>query len=341
VERRGPLDWRNWALLFASGALIGAALGVAEVWLRRSDRGPAAVEIAGRYTRASETMGWEPVPGITARSRKVRGDDVLYDVVYAFDEAGRRKGPEPSGRAYAKFLLFFGGSNTFGEGLDVEASLPRQTARHLAGVHAYNYAYRGYGPQHLLARLESTDLRAEVAEPEGLAVYVLPGFHLHRLVGSSRTLSWVDQLPYYRQEQGRLVRDGFYQTTRPTYSWWMQSIGRSRLLRRLGIAWPLRFTDAHRALACRLFAQAQGELDRQFASVELVVALHPSGVDQDWSCLEPAGVAAVDLRGAWAGVDVDELTIPGDGHVNARGNALLGRELARALAPRLMAPRLR
>lgn len=319
-----------------SGVLIAAALGAAEAWLRSSDRGPAAVERAGRYTRPSEAMGWEPVPGMTARSRKVRGDDVLYDVVYAFDEAGRRVVPDEPGRGYAKFLVFFGGSNTFGEGLEVEASLPEQTTRHLAGVRAYNYAYRGYGPQHLLARLESTDLRAEVEEPEGLAVYVLPGFHLHRLVGSSRTMSWVGQLPYYRQEQGRLVRDGFYQTTRPTYSWWAKTIGRSRLLRRLGIAWPLRFTDSHRALACRLFAQAQGELGRQLADVDLVVALHPSGVDQDWSCLEPAGIATVDLRAAWAGVPVDELTIPGDGHVNARGNELLGLALARALEPFLL-----
>ncbi|MEN8158839.1 MAG: hypothetical protein ABFS41_02070 [Myxococcota bacterium] len=337
MGRRGPVDWRNWAVLLVSGVLVVAVLGVAELWLRTSDRGPAAVERAGRYTRPSEAMGWGPVPGITARSRKVRGEDVLYDVAYAFDPAGRRIVPDEPGQAYAKFLLFFGGSNTFGEGLEAEDSLPRQTARHLAGVRAYNYAYRGYGPQHLLARLESTDLRAEVEEPEGVAVYVLPGFHLHRLFGSSRTMSWVDRLPYYREEEGRLVRDGFYQTTRPMYAWSMKSIGRSRLLRRLGIAWPLRFTDTHRALACRLFAQARDDLDRQLPSVDLVVALHPSGQDQDWSCLEPAGIATIDLRSAWAGVPVDELTIPGDGHVNARGNELLGRELARALEPLLVA----
>lgn len=316
--------------LLASGLLVAGLFASAEALLGRG-QGPAAAEISGRYTRASAAMGWEPVPGLRVRSKKVRGGEVLYDVVYAFDEAGRRVVPAgPSFRA-AKFLLFFGGSNTFGEGLEAEESLPYQTARHLPGVRAYNYGYRGYGPQHLLAKLESTDLRAEVAEPEGLAVYVLPGFHLHRLLGTSRTMRWVDQLPYYRREGGRLVRDGFFKTARPVYSWAMSRIGGSRVLRRLGIAWPMRFTDSDRRLACTLFAQARDELAAQFASVDLVVALHPAGADHRIGCFESVGIRTVDLRGAYGGAPGAEFSIPGDGHVNARGNRLLGAELARAV----------
>jgi hypothetical protein len=336
---RSLLDWRNWAALLASALVIAALFGAAEALLPEGDPGQRTVEISGRYTRTSEVMGWEPIPSLNVRSKKVRGDEVLYDVSYSFDGAGRRIVPEGEGPPYTRFLAFFGGSNTFGEGLEAEESLPYQTARHLRGVRAYNYGYRGYGPQHLLAKLESRNLRAEIAEPEGLAVYVLPGFHLHRLVGSSQTLSWVDQLPYYRVEEGRLVRDGFIQTARPFYSWSMKRIGTSRLLRRLGIAWPPRFTDADRALACRLFEQAREELIQQFSRVDLVVALHPSGEAQDWGCFEAFGIRTIDLRAAYAGVAETELTIPGDGHVNARGNRLLGEALAGALEPLLVAPK--
>jgi len=319
--------------------VIAALLVAAEALLPTEDAEPRAVEISGRYTRASDAMGWEPIPSLTARSKKVRGGEVIYDVSYAFDSAGRRIVPDGTGPPYTRFLAFFGGSNTFGEGLEAEETLPYQTSQRLRGVRAYNYGYRGYGPQHLLARIESRRLRDEIAEPQGLAVYVLPGFHLHRLVGSSQTLSWVDQLPYYREEEGRLVRDGFFQTARPFHSRSMKRIGTSRLLRRLGIAWPPRFTDADRALACRIFSQAREELTRQFSRIDLVVALHPSGEAQDWGCFEAFGIRTIDLRPAYEGVPETELTIPGDGHVNARGNRLLAKALAGALEPLLVAPK--
>jgi hypothetical protein len=319
--------------------VIGALFILAETLLLREDGEPPTLEMrSGRQIRPSEAMGWEPIPSVTVRSKKVRGDQVLYDVVYSFDEAGRRIVPVDPGRSYGKFLLFFGGSNTFGEGLEAEESLPYQTSRHLPGVRAYNYAFRGYGPQHLLAKLEATDLRAEVEEPEGLAIYVLLGFHMNRLLGSSQTMSWVDDLPYYRAEGGRLVRRGFFQTTRPVYSWLMKHIGSSRLLQRLGVAWPLRSTDSHRALVCQLFAQAREELTRQFAGTDLLVALHPKGETQRFPCFEEVGIRTLDLRDAYGDVPEPELSIPGDGHVNGGGNRLLGKELARALEPFLFGP---
>jgi hypothetical protein len=58
-------------------------------------------------------------------------------------------------------------------------------------------------------------------------------------------------------------------------------------------------------------------------------------LEQDWRCFEAAGVRTVDLRPAYVEIPEAELTIPGDGHVNARGNRLLGEVLASGLTPLL------
>ena len=321
---------------------VGCLLVAAGVWLAEkvaetvSPGRPVPEERSSRqYFEESEALGWQPMASVQASSQLRLGEQILYDVVYTFDGYRRRVVPADPHAEYHRFLLFFGCSNTFGEGVQDDETLPYDVSRLMPGVHVYNYAFRGYGPQHMLARVESSDLRREVAEPEGTAVYLFPSFHLNRLIGGSSTMSWAKRnLPYYRMENGEPVRDGFFQTTRPLYSFFARTVGQSRLMQILNLAWPPRVRPEHLQLACAVLAKSRRLLREQLGPLDLIVVLYPTqgGVDLA-SCLNPLGIPLLDYHDAFPDPVRAQFQIPIDLHTNARGNHLLAERLARDLDP--------
>ena len=65
-------------------------------------------------------LGYTPHPNAQVQSIKKQGDEVIYDVTYAIDEFGRRITPDQDDPARDKFLLLFGDSFTFGEGVALQ-----------------------------------------------------------------------------------------------------------------------------------------------------------------------------------------------------------------------------
>jgi hypothetical protein len=281
----------------------------------------------------SDALGWQPMASVQTSSQVRLGDRVLYDVVYTFDRYRRRVVPADPHTEYHRFLLFFGCSATFGEGVQDDETLPYDVSRLMPGSHVYNYAFRGYGPQHMLARVETSDLRREVAEPVGTAVYLFPAFHVDRLIGGSSTMSWMTRnLPYYRMANGEPVRDGFFQTTRPLYSFFARTLGQSRLMQVLNVAWPPRVRPEDLQLACTVLAKSRRLLREQLGPLELIVVLYPFlGAVDLASCLNPLGIPLLDYHDAFPDPVRAQLQIPVDLHTNARGHRLLAERLARDL----------
>ena len=80
---------------------------------------------------------------------------------YTIGPNGLRVSPPYEEVADVPCALFFGGSFTFGTGVEDDEALP-----YVAGIlsegkyRVYNFGYRGYGPHQMLAALES-GLRSE------------------------------------------------------------------------------------------------------------------------------------------------------------------------------------
>jgi hypothetical protein len=55
--------------------------------------------------------------------------EVIFDVQYSFDDLYRRIVPWQPANDVDKFIVFFGGSQTFGEGLNDEETIPRWYSR--------------------------------------------------------------------------------------------------------------------------------------------------------------------------------------------------------------------
>jgi hypothetical protein len=310
------------------------SLDAAMRWRQRTDR-RVQTKRSVEYIVPSESTGWAALPSTTARVVKRDGDRVVYDVIYSFDERGRRIVPQDPDARYDAFLLFFGDSGTFGEGVDARESLPFHVASRLSGVRAYNYAFHGYGPQHVLAKIEASDLRAEVAESRGLALYPLSAFLMDRLAGGSRTLAWSERLPRYVAARDGVRREGFHQAARPVRSLMLKMIGTSPLAQGLGIRWPVTTTDADRELFCRVMASARDELRRRLPGTDLLIVLHPRDPVAPFACFESYGLRTIDVRAAYGDTPVANLSLRGDSHPSPLAQELVGAALARELEPLL------
>ena len=89
---------------------------------------------------------------------------VLIDVVYEIDGSGRRITPIEDRQPRNEFLLFFGGSFTYGAGLNGNETPPFYAASRARTFQPYNYAFHGCGAAEMLARLESATLPNQVAD---------------------------------------------------------------------------------------------------------------------------------------------------------------------------------
>lgn len=98
-----------------------------------------------------------------------------------------------------KFLLFFGGSRTFGAGVDDDETYPYYVSKKL-GLKAYSYSASGWGPGQFLAILQKKDEYLIFDEKEGIAIYYMIPQHIHRLRG------FFPQ--YYKSNYPKFIRNG-------------------------------------------------------------------------------------------------------------------------------------
>jgi hypothetical protein len=212
-----------------------------------------------------------------ASFRAVKGyspDDVCYDVHYRIDEHGRRTvGRQRS--ADRPTAVLFGGSFAFGEGLRDEETLQ---ARLSDVADVVSYATPGYGPQHMLAKIQQGTLAGEIGAAWAIGVYLMPPFHVARASAHSNQ-AWLFSSPHYHLDsEGVLRRAGSFWTGRylvtRLYHWHAKAKSRSALLQVLGVDLPLRTSERE----VRLAASIVRESGRAFAAEmhgPLVVVLHP------------------------------------------------------------------
>jgi hypothetical protein len=220
-------------------------------------------------------LGYVLAPSATAHHRRRIGDTLIYDVTYRTDARGRRDTPPAGTGGRSSFLLFFGDSNVFGEGLSQTETLPYFAGDEARGYRPYNYGVPGYGPSQALALARRGGLRDAIEEPSGYAVFLVIPAHVGRVVGSSRvSTGWGRHFPYYA-EHGRdgLVRVGDFTYGRPlitlAYFAWSNSV----LAERLGIELPVRYTERDYRLTARVLRESRRRLAEELRLRGSVVVL--------------------------------------------------------------------
>ncbi len=320
--------------LAVAAALVAIGEGVCFVLLHiNAPPEPERIGAAGKgFMIQDELLGYKPKPNVRERAALRRGGRVIFDTVYSTDKFSRRVTPVDGPAARSECALFFGGSYTFGEGVADGETLPAFFGALCPRYRPYNYGCPGYGPQQMLAKLQSGDLPKEVGQRKGIAVYTFMRHHVARAIGDMHVYTlWGADMPYYTWgPDGGLVRDGSFRTGRPWTSLLYGIVGRSQIAKYFHVCLPPRITSEHIRLTAKIIEESRIAFERQFQSAGFFVVLHPawqSFAEKMRASLEGSGVVCLDYSGWWQWRQ-RRTTLPGDSHPNARGHFVVAQRLA-------------
>lgn len=184
VTLRTPL-LRNTALIMAFLAL---PLAIIELYLGwKSPTSEVIYTPDGANYQPSDILGYAPKPATLITAKRTYAGELIYDVEYRINRSGMRHTPASATHSTKACILFFGGSFTFGEGLNDTDTVANYVA-HMDSNKArvFNFGYSGYGPQQMLAAIDQ-GLVSKLAGSctKVTAVYTGVTQHIARVAGYS------------------------------------------------------------------------------------------------------------------------------------------------------------
>ena len=140
---------------------------------------------------------------------------LIYKVSYSTNEYGlRRSMSGDRAKGYFGCILFYGGSFTYGEGLNDEETLPWRVDVLTGRQHrVYNFGLHGYGPHQMLASLENghTESIVDCKDEPVVVIYTAIIDHIKRAAGLT---SWDKHGPRYQVDShGKAVLAGHFDET--------------------------------------------------------------------------------------------------------------------------------
>lgn len=316
------------------GAEVVLAVGARPVPVSEGE--PRSLVKSGYY-RADPVIGYALEPDNVARHRSRFDGRLEFDVTYRIDGSGRRITPAVASGESRGFALFFGGSNTFGEGLGQTETLPAAFSRRVPGLRAYNFGLHGYGPAQALDLVRLNVLEREVVEGRGQAFFLVIPDHMARVVGASNVATtWGRKFSHYRLDSnGRPQRHGNFTTGRPLTTVLYALAIRSRLFAGSGLRLPLRYGDADYRLAAAIFAALRDEIAETLDLSGFTVVLPPvhNAAQQEvmrrlMAALDAQKVDYLDLANLYDALDPAYRVAEHNYHLSA----LAADELAAAIA---------
>jgi hypothetical protein len=238
--------WLTWAATFFGACFVLKRdwpraillnLGILALCLAAAETYFSHIEIkqptfSAGYRVTDDVVGFAPAKGIQAHSRRMIGNDVLYDVTYTIDDNGLRISPPGKTDGSAGSLLFFGCSFTFGEGLEDNETLPYQVGYLSGGEYRiFNFAFHGYGPNQMLSMIEHGVVERIVGKAPRYAFYVAIPDHVSRVAGR---VGYEKGTPrYVLDSEGNLEQAGHFVEENPGAPWRISDL--TRRLRRSAI----------------------------------------------------------------------------------------------------------
>ena len=183
----GCIAWvvvgRRWRVLaFNVGVL--SLVAFVFVTLTRPVKRWQEFSVDGGIAVVDPVLGHRPKPNLRVRARGFVDDTPTYEVTYETDAFGLRVGPEESLPAAMDCVLFFGGSFTFGEGVENDETMPYRVAVLARGRFSVrNFGFAGYGPHQMLAQIESGFVEAAARCRPRFAIYQAIPHHALRAAG--------------------------------------------------------------------------------------------------------------------------------------------------------------
>ena len=230
-----------------------------------------------KFSQKDELLGYKPRPNAhLVSTMRLKGREI-YNVTYSTDAYSRRVTPVRAVGQADKFILFFGCSFTFGEGVQNDETLPFFVSQFASRYRPYNYGMNGYGTQQMLAKLQEGGIKREIAEKQGILVYVFIDDHIHRVIGSQKIVqAWGKNMPYYvLDSNGNLERRGNFTTGRPALALWYRLLGKSEIATYFNFGFSYGVDEDDLKLTARIVEDSRNAFSKLFESDDFYVVLYP------------------------------------------------------------------
>jgi hypothetical protein len=298
------------------------------------------VSINHKYYSRDPWLGYRATPNTIARHIKLIGTKQMFNVTYLIDRFGRRETPVSNQRSRKRFLLFFGGSNTFGDGLEQTETLPSWAGQLAPGYYPYNYGFSGWGPAQMLDVLKSRDLKPEVRQTEGYAIFFFISAHIGRVVGSSLvSTGWGRDFSLYTMAaDGELMRQGSFAAARPFTTLGYELLNSSNAVRFFQVALPWRYSDQDYRLTAQIMNQSQAILEKEFRLQGFYVVISPAFDQREiqisrrfMKALREVGVKYLDFTDLYDTKDLRYREAKADRHNSSLADRLIAAEIVKTL----------
>jgi len=289
-------------------------------------------ESALRFVR-TEPLGYKNPPNARAVERMSLSGREIFNVTYTTDSHSRRVTPFRNTRQARKFILFFGCSFTFGQGVEDEETLPFFVGQLAPDYEPYNYGVIGYGPQQVLIKLEDTTLRREIEQDEGILIYTFIHDHVYRVIGTINHHG--RERPYYVLDaNGDLQRKGDMVSGRPGIALWYWLVGKSQTAQYFQLGFNWRITEDDIRLTARIIVEAHNAFSSMFNHSKFYVLMYPNPASHSRKELIPlfeaAGVKVIDYSELFDPSD-PAFRIEGDPHPTPKAYQMVAAKLTRDL----------
>ena len=242
--------------------------------LNRIKADHSKVQESGMRFVRTEPLGYKNPPNTRAVERMSLNGREIFNVTYSTDGYSRRITPLPHTGSVDKFILFFGCSYTFGQGVQDEETLPSRVSKLAPNYRPYNYGVIGYGPQHVLIKLEDPSLKREIEESHGILVYTYLHDHLYRVVGSLNHHG--REMPHYvLDSDGNLERAGDMVSGRPAIALLYWLFRKSSTAQFFQLGYP-RIDDNDIRLTAKIIIEARNAFSRLFDRGDFYVLMYPN-----------------------------------------------------------------
>lgn len=294
------------------------------------------VQFSGEHAQAffqrDDWLGYTLVPDTRVIASRKKGEEILYKVLYSVDAHRRRVTPIEYLEPDPHFMLFFGGSYTFGEGVNDNETMPSYVSQLAPRYKSYNYGVGGYGPQHMLAKLQSEEMTTEIDENQGVLIYTFIYEHVDRAIGSMVIHNQRgDVMPYYFIDtSGELVRRGNFVSGRPLVALFYSIAGQSQILKYFHVDFPPSTRDQDLETTVRIFEEARNVYREKFNSDEFYILIYPGlGAPELIPYLETAGLNYLDYSDL-PNIHNNDFWL-GEGHPSAKAHKIIAEKLVQDL----------
>ena len=279
----------------------------------------------------NEILGYKPKPDTSHTGIRTVDGKIIYSIKYSTDANSLRITPIDSTKPRNKYAQFYGCSMTFGEGVQSDETLPYYFGKFDSTYRPYNFAYSGYGPHQMLARLETDSPKKNVKEPTGIAFYIYINDHVNRAIGTMTNFGYNGgNAPYYHEIGNELKHDGLFRNTRRIRSWFYEVMLKSNILKLFKIGYPFKITEDDYELTAEIIAQASRNYKKQFFNDNFYVIIYPTTIDSSLiiSLIKQKGVKVLDYSKLFNPTD-KKYAIPYDEHPTALANEILIQQLVK------------